>query len=336
MAETNSNQTPQYQKSGIQTNGQGMRKHFKSGAYVSRDGKKLERHGKDPKTGWPGMYHPKILRDKYNRRNFFAFGQIFYIEDLVTDCYKPMPRDGREYLLFHKNGKMHDDHVDNLEWRLKTPDNIKAYNQMLTNAYWSKLKVKVNKHNEISQNGQPLFMSDSMYDSDVDYFFHYPTARVRIQYKNIWNRYQDFRMDVIDIIESLGTIPGDKSACMNPVVLHLDNDHMNFSPDNLLWVDETDERYVTYRQEAKYSCILKDLEANGSKQAPPTWREFNKRELEKLAIERPNVVAKYDINRILAYDLYQDSGIGNLTADNEADGGDAGENLNGSSKDLNS
>lgn len=42
---------------------------------------------------------------------------IVKLDELVTDCFKPMPYDGKKYILVHKDGDLSNCNANNLEWK---------------------------------------------------------------------------------------------------------------------------------------------------------------------------------------------------------------------------
>lgn len=46
-------------------------------------------------------------------------------------------------------------------------------------------------------------------------------------------------------------VSGDKSLLKNPKVLHKDHDYMNFSEENLEWVEEDSQEYQDYKNKKK-------------------------------------------------------------------------------------
>lgn len=53
-------------------------------------------------------------------------------------------------------------------------------------------------------------------------------------------------VQVSQIAQAFGLIGGDPENFLLPVILHIDDDYLNFRADNLLWVDYDDERYQEF------------------------------------------------------------------------------------------
>ena len=61
-----------------------------------------------------------------------------------------------------------------------------------------------------------------------------------------WKRYEWKRIDVDRLMEIAGYVNGNKEQFGNPVILHKDNDWLNFNSENLEWTDRSDPRYREY------------------------------------------------------------------------------------------
>ena len=66
-----------------------------------------------------------------------------------------------------------------------------------------------------------------------------------------------------------GFVNGDNASLNKPVILHKDLDRMNFSEDNLEWVEETDQRYIDYLEKKEADVHQRNVELNPGKTLPP-------------------------------------------------------------------
>lgn len=61
-----------------------------------------------------------------------------------------------------------------------------------------------------------------------------------------WKRTVRKRKRMDDLMDEAGYVNGNKKQFRNPVILHKDNDWMNFDSGNLEWTDKSDPRYKEY------------------------------------------------------------------------------------------
>ena len=210
-----------------------IRKHFATSTKISEDGLFVEKEFIDKQDGNKlKTYNPKIKVDEKGLRYIENknLGQV-YIQDLVADCFcAPKPNDWNYYVLVHKDGNLQNDHYKNLEWRLATS----AYPQTTaTTAGKVKLTdgLEVRRNGTIYQNGKELEVGTAIGDRDIDMIVPIEPF-VEYERKNSWGRYERKRISV-DKLE-------------HPVILHRDNDWLNFDSDNLEWTDINDPRYKEY------------------------------------------------------------------------------------------
>jgi hypothetical protein len=67
------------------------------------------------------------------------------------------------------------------------------------------------------------------------------------------------------IMKSAGFVNGDDALFKNPVILHRDFDRLNFSADNLEWVENTDQRYIDYQAKKDADRHQRNVELNPGK-----------------------------------------------------------------------
>ena len=234
-------------------NGVRIRKHFATSTKISEDGLLVEKEFIDKQDGNKlKTYNPKIKVDEKGLRYIENknLGRV-YIQDLVADCFcAPKPNDGNYYVLVHKDGNLQNDHYKNLEWRLATS----AY-PTTTATTADKVKLKdvliVKRNGTIYQNGKELTVGTAIGNGDMDMIE--PAINPFVEYevrKKQWKRFEWERKSVDELMEEAGYVNGNKKQFEHPVILHRDNDWLNFDSDNLEWTDYNDLRYKEYHNRA--------------------------------------------------------------------------------------
>ena len=88
-----------------------------------------------------------------------------------------------------------------------------------------------------------------------------------------WKRTVRRRERMDGLMEEAGFVGGDKKKFRNPVILHKDNDWLNFSSDNLEWTDRSDPRYREY-----HNRKVDDMNALGRKLNGGKWDYMEKQD----------------------------------------------------------
>ncbi len=248
-----------------------LKQYFANGCFVSIDGKHVERDYIDKNTGIKKTYEPTIYTGSASCEEFVEInGKRTNIAEMVLTCYgSPSQKKVLKQIIHHKDGDFSNNNLRNLEWIEDNPSNramieaeIVAYRKMRQEKAYKKLKIKATALGDITQNGKKLSVRHSLYDSDVDWFSYFDSAWVEYEYKNSWGRYESKSISVDLVMNDFGFVSGDKTQFTTPVVLHLDNDLLNFNSSNLEWCDETDPRYVKYMVETKYRSLQEEIKAN--------------------------------------------------------------------------
>ena len=247
-------------------NGVRIRKHFATSTKISEDGLLVEKEFIDQQDGNKlKTYNPKIKVDNIGLR-YIVNGKIgtVYIQDLVADCFcAPKPNDGNYYVLVHKDGNLQNDHYKNLEWRLATS----AYPQTTaTTAGKVKLTdgLEVRKNGTIYQKGKKLTVGTVIGNGDIDMIVPIEPF-VEYERKNSWGRYERKRISVDKLMDIAGYVNKNKNRFEHPVILHRDNDRLNFDSDNLEWTDYNDPRYKEYYNRTVDEKNRLGRELNGDK-----------------------------------------------------------------------
>lgn len=187
------------------------------------------------------------------------------IDKAVITCYcPPAPKDGKSYMINHKDGDIMNCDKSNLSW-------VPYHYQ---HASTDKVKTEINGiHYTVCADGtvwrgksQESF-HDNMFDQDMglecclDKYLSVPRK----------DSIHSERVDVDDIMKTVGFIQGDDAGMVKPVILHRDNDWSNFASDNLEWVEETDQRYTAYLEQKMKDRRKRSEELNRGRYMPDDW-----------------------------------------------------------------
>ena len=199
------------------------------------------------------------IKTDYNGNKVAAhpYGYVVYIAAAVMECFcPPPPSDGMRYMISHRDGNKLNCYYRNLEW---VPYH---YNHATT----STVKLKHNKHTlEVMKDGSVRIKNKkstvyvSFFDPDMDLM---AVVSPHIYLPNGDRVYLD------DIMKDAGYIQGDDAVLSKPVILHRDEDWMNFSSDNLEWVEATDPRYCSYKERRDKVMHEECVRINPGKEVP--------------------------------------------------------------------
>lgn len=226
-----------------------IRKHYATSTKISEDGLFVEKEFIDHEDGNKlKTYNPKIKVDGRGLRYIEnkKAGKV-YIQDLVADCFcAPKPNDGNYYVLVHKDGNLQNDHYRNLEWRLATS----AYPQTTAKTA-DKVKLtdglEISKDGKVYQDGKELSVGNSISDPDLDMVVPVEPYVEYERRNERWKRTERKRIKVDDLMDIAGYVDWNKNRFKDPVILHKDNDWLNFDSGNLEWTDRNDPRYEKYK-----------------------------------------------------------------------------------------
>ncbi len=193
-----------------------------------------------------------------------GWGYYVSIAKAVITCFCiPKPQDGKPYVIKHKDGNKQNCSSDNLEWELE------HYQQTTKNIVEIDVdgtKIEVHKDGTaFLKKGKQLTITDDSYDADIDLFKcigpHISVPRDRNFYsKTVF-------MD--DLMKNAGFVNGDDVVLSRPVILHRDNNRMNFASDNLEWVEDTDPRYIAYQTKKREEEHQRNIDLNPRKKLHP-------------------------------------------------------------------
>lgn len=187
--------------------------------------------------------------------------QSIHLDEVVAGCFNPMPEDGKEYKLIHKDGNLGNCHAYNLEW--KEPVSSLA-GRIASVGQPQKLDngLTVTFKGEIYEKGKKkLPVISSLYDADTEREVAIE-PQVRFQMKNAYGRRIEKRVPVDDLMAKAGFVDGDKSSLIAPGVLHKNMDYLDFHADNLEWVEESSPQYQEYMKKKREDMDKQTIRLN--------------------------------------------------------------------------
>lgn len=225
-------------------------------AWVNRQGTYVHREYNDRSLNGPLRIYTRLDGSKYLNTQIPG---IIELDKLVADCYVPEPQDGRKYILIHKDGNKANCSADNLEWkeerRFSPTDTIRK----VLKSIWVRFDGTVWR--EKSAKNQITIVKD-IGDSDTDRIVPIPEPYISYRVKNRYDRYDDRHIPMDDLMDLAEFVGGDQSGLNNLGVLHKDGDYLNFSEDNLEWVEKDSPEYQDYLQKKKEDLERRTVELN--------------------------------------------------------------------------
>ena len=193
------------------------------------------------------------------------------LDELVADAYNPMPKDGKKYILIHKDGDLGNCQANNLEWKEVRKYKPTATKRKLDNG----LEVKVD--GTILDKKKALPIVKEIGDSDTDSMKAIEHPYVSYRRKNKWGNYEDKTADVDDLMAAAEYVDGDKSTMKRPRVLHKNMDYKDFHALNLKWVEESSPEYQEYMKRKKEDIdkLTKELNWNNPNFKLPDNQQMN-------------------------------------------------------------
>lgn len=187
--------------------------------------------------------HNKFLQIhiRYDGSKYISltFPGIVELDELVADCYKPMPRDGKKYVLVHKDNNQENCSASNLEWYEQT-----------SNKRITRRGIIAKSNGSFYDDKKELQVVKVIGDADTDRMVGIDPL-LYYDRKNKYGRGERRSANPDDLMAEVGFVKGDKSLLKNPKVLHKDMDYLNFNMDNLEWVEEVSQEYQNYKAKKK-------------------------------------------------------------------------------------
>lgn len=180
------------------------------------------------------------------------------LDELVADAYNPMPKDGKKYILIHKDGDLGNCQANNLEWKQVRKYKPTATKRKLDNG----LEVKVDGTILDKKKALPIVKETG--NSDMDQMTAIDPY-VRYYRKNPWGRTEEKHAHIDDLMAAAEyVVDGDKSTMQRPRVLHKNMDYLDFHADNLKWVEESSAEYQEYikKKQDDIDKLTKELNRN--------------------------------------------------------------------------
>lgn len=240
-------------KSPKNINGRLMRYSHKYNVWSNEKGTYAYREYNDPSLNCSLVIHKRPDGSKF--LNTKSPG-IIEVDELVADCFKPMPQDGKKYILTHKDGNLSNCSVTNLEWRQVARFSPSDTKRKLGNGLTISFDGKVYDGKKLLPIVKLIGDADTDRIVAIDPYVEYHRKN---QYKRMVRRtaYPD------DLMAEAEFVDGDPSKMQRPRVLHKDLDYLNFSYDNLEWIEETSQAYQEYMKKKQA-----DIDALTIKQNP--------------------------------------------------------------------
>lgn len=237
-------------------NGRMMRYCVKYNVWVNNAGDYAYREYNDPTWNCPLIIHTRPDGSKF--LNTKSHGEI-PLDEAIAICYRPMPNDGKKYILIHKDGDLGNCQANNLEWKEVRKYKPTATKRKLDNG------LEVTADGTILDNKVALPIVKEIGDRDRDQMIAIENPYVSYRRKNKWGNYDEKRAGVDDLMVAAEyVVDGDKSTMQRPRVLHKNMNYLDFHADNLKWVEESSPEYQEYMKRKKEDIDKLEKELNHS------------------------------------------------------------------------
>ena len=222
-------------------NGRMMRYCVKYNVWVNNAGDYAYREYNDPTWNCPLIIHTRPDGSKF--LNTKSHGEI-PLDEAIAICYRPMPNDGKKYVLIHKDGNPGNCQANNLEWKEVRKYDPLATERTLVNG----LKVKADGTILDKKKALPIVKETG--NSDMDQMTAIDPY-VRYYWKNPWGRTEEKHAHIDDLMAAADFVDGDKSTMQRPRVLHKNMNYLDYHADNLEWVEESSSEYQEYMKKKR-------------------------------------------------------------------------------------
>ena len=225
--------------------------HHDSHIWITSDGRHYSVSYIDKSTGRKKLYAPKVIKGINYDYLELKGGRIIRIDQVVIETYKNKAPKDSVYVINHIDGNWHNHNINNLEWIELTPDieiqMFRRHDENREKTEWEesyeRYGVSVRKDGKIKQYSKSLHIQD--YRNKAHKRLKY-TEDAYVSIQLILGGYNECKVD--DIMYYFGFVAGNKMQFNDPVILHKNNDYMDFTPGNLEWCEKTDQRYIDYRK----------------------------------------------------------------------------------------
>lgn len=225
-------------------------------AWVDEQGTYVYREYNDPSKNGPLRIYTRPDGSKYVAPQFPG---IIELDILIALCWKPEPQDGKKHILIHKDGNKGNCAASNLEWkevaRFSPTDDIRE----AIKGIWVSFKGTVWEEEKAIHK---IRLQDYVPDADTDRTIPIPEPFISYRVKNRYGRYEEKRIPMDSLMDLAEFVDGDKSKLGNPKVLHKDGDYLNYSEENLEWVEEDSPEYQEYLLQKKRDLERRTIEMN--------------------------------------------------------------------------
>lgn len=182
------------------------------------------------------------------------YGNRISIAKAVLTCFcPPHPYDGKHYGVMYKDGNKSNCNYKNLEWveyhHVSNPND--SYNYFCGNSV-----LTIKRDGTIYKGKRKETIETVIGDADTDSMVTLADPFIGVRRPGTIHQRH---VPVDQLMDVAGFVNGDDAVLDDPVILHRDNDWMNFDSDNLEYVERTDERYIQYQQQKE-----KDIAANNA------------------------------------------------------------------------
>ena len=235
-------------------NGRMMRYCVKYNVWVNNAGDYAYREYNDPTWNCPLIIHTRPDGSKF--LNTKSHGEI-PLDEAIAICYRPMPNDGKKYILIHKDGNLGNCQANNLEWK-----EVRKYDPLATERTLDNgLKVKADGTILDKKKALPIVKETG--NSDMDQMTAIDPY-VRYYWKNPWGRTEEKHAHIDDLMAAADFVDGDKSTMQRPRVLHKNMNYLDYHADNLKWVEESSPEYQEYMKNKREDMdkLTKELNRN--------------------------------------------------------------------------
>ena len=205
-------------------------RYYKNGyIWVSADGTMVGAKQKN------GSWKDFDIKTDGNGEKYVDTGyKVVYIKKAVFTCFCYC-NDPSKTQIWYKDGNPANLNFTNLVARLPRTYHTAEPTFKLRNG------LTITSSGEVYNNGVKMPISDCIGDADTGLLRCIPP------YVSNPNKMVG-RLFIDDLMAEAGYVAGEKYDLKDPVILHKNNDPMNFCSDNLEWVEATDPRYIEYHE----------------------------------------------------------------------------------------